>query len=422
MTTNAALTDAIVEAALARCAERISGDDLHDEIMAGLARKSQSRPPLVARIGWLARPAPSLRLAWVVAIAVLLLAMLGGSLLVGSRILESPPRPLVDSLPRHPAALVPTGVETHAPENSSFEAAVADVSGTVWALAFRPFDTSTPIGGALVRIGPSGAARTWTFADDAAFRSTVTIVPAGGGGVWLVPSAESVDALRWFDGERFRDVVPAPPGGPGHFAEAPDGSLWSAGVSGLFHWDGTSWSTAPEGRPVAGVANLAVDRNGAVWVGNCDYDAGGACSERGISRFDGTRWETFADVAGSGWIGAAPDGSIWVVGGGEFTRYDGHAWTRLGGDWPLQPSAVLTLRFALAADGTAWATKCGYLPYDNLITHYDGRAWVTYTSVGLPPRLTTCRPIVATAHGVYVGTDGDGLYQLVGDRWERVWP
>ena len=417
MTTNVPLTDATIEAALARCAERISGDGLQDQIMAGVARTSQSRPPLAARLGWLTWPAPSLRLAWVVAIAGLLLAMLGGSLLVGSRIMESPPRQPVDSLPRHPAALVPTGVETHAPESSTFNAAVADVSGTVWALAARPFEVSgTPIGDALIRIDPSGAVRTWTVADGAVFPSTVSIVSARGGGVWLVPSRESADALRWFDGERFRDVVPAPPGGPDHFAEAPDGSLWSGTTSELFHWDGTSWSAGPEGRPVAGVAGLAVDRSGAVWVGNCDYDAAGACSEGGISRFDGTRWETFTNVAASWWIGAGPDGSVWAAGGGELARYDGHAWR------PVQLPAVHTGWFALAADGTVWATQCAYTPLENLITRYDGGAWVTYTSAGLPPRLTTCRPIVATAGGVYVGTDGDGLYRLVGDRWERAWP
>jgi hypothetical protein len=426
MTTNTPLTDATIEAALARCAERISGDGLQDRIMAGVARTSQSRPPLAARLGWLTWPAPSRRLAWVVAIAGLLLALLGGSLLVGSRFMESPPRQLVDSLPRHPAALVPTGLDTPALESRTIGEAEADGSGTVWAQVVRPYEVNgTPIVDALIRIDPSGAVRTWTVADDAAFGSFGSMVLARGGGVWLVPSAESGDhALRWFDGERFRDVVPAPPvegppGGPDPLAEAPDGSLWSGGATGLFRWDGTSWSAAPEGRPVAGVASLAVDRSGAVWVGNCDDDAAGTC--RGISRFDGTRWETFASVDASGWIGEAPDGSIWVAGHGEFERYDGQAWTRLGGDLPFQPSRVHVLMSSWSADGTAWATQCAYFALDNLIFRYDGRAWVRYTSAGLPPRSITCKPIVPTEHGVYVGT-GDGLYRLAGDRWERAWP
>lgn len=424
MTTNMPLTDAVIEAALARYAERISGDSLQDRIMADVARTSQSRPPLAARLGWLAWPAPSLRLVWVVAILGLLLAMLGGTLLVGSRIVEPPPRRPADSLPRHPAALVPTGVETPALESRTIEGIAQDGTGTVWAQVVRPYEVNgTPILDALLQIDPSGAVRIWTVADDAAFGSFGSMVPARGGGVWLVPSAESGDhALRWFDGERFRDVVPAPPlegppDGPDPLVEATDGSLWSGGANGLFHWDGTSWSAAPEGRPIAGVASLAIDRSGAVWVG-CDDDAAGPC---GISRFDGTRWETFADVDASGSIGEGPDGSIWVAGQLELARYDGQAWTRLGGDLRSSPSRVHALISSWSADGTAWATQCAYFALDNAIWRYDGQAWVGVTSAGLPPRSITCKPIVPTSHGVHVGT-GDGLYRLAGDRWERAWP
>ncbi len=409
MNANVQLTDAAIDAALARYAERISGDDLRDRIMADVAQTAQSRPRLFARPTWLAWPATSLRLVWVVAIAGLLLALLTGSLLVGSRIMESPPRPLGDLLLRHPAALVPTGLETPAPGRSAFgtfPSAVADSTGAVWTRAGRT----------LGRIDPSGAVRTWTFADDAAFGNIGVVVPAHGGGVWLVPPLESGDQalLRWFDGERFRDVVPAPPGGAGELAEAPDGSLWSGAEIGLFHWDGTSWSAAQEGRPVAGVASLAVDRSGAVWVGNCDYDWAGACSEHGISRLDGTRWETFPDVALPNSIVEAPDGSIWVAGGGHLARFDGHAWTRVGGDPPLNPAGI-----AVAADGTAWVTSCAYLPYGAEIARYDGSAWVKYTR-GLPPG-SYCGQPAATADGVYLGVD-DGLYRLVGEDWELVWP
>ena len=57
MTTKKPLTDATIEAALARCAERISGDGLQDQIMAGVAQTSQSRPPLAVRLGL--RPGPA---------------------------------------------------------------------------------------------------------------------------------------------------------------------------------------------------------------------------------------------------------------------------------------------------------------------------------------------------------------------------
>jgi hypothetical protein len=351
-------------------------------------------------------------LAWVLLlVAALLAALVGGMLLAGSRLAEPWPR-RAEPLPRHPAELVQTGVDKLRPvvEGGPDGGAVADPSGAVWV---RTSD-------ALGRLDPvSGAVRTWTFADDAAF-GDVGIVPARGEGVWLVPPANGVDqALRWFDGERYRDIVPAPPSGPvGALAEAPDGSLWSGGATGLFHWDGTSWSDAPEGRPSAGVSALAVDRSGAVWVGNCDYNAAGACSERGLSRYDGTRWETFADVATPNWIRQAPDGSIWVEGGADLVRYDGHAWTQPGGDWPLRPG-----RLTWAADGTAWVvTECTWdgPVGEVLVAHYDGSAWEEYTAAdGVPS--TNCEEVLATAHGVYVGT-GDGLYRLVGDRWEHVWP
>jgi len=351
------------------------------------------------------------RLAWVLLLgAALLAALVGGMLLAGSRLAEPWPR-LAEPLPRHPAELVPTGVDKLRPvvEGGPFGGAVADPSGAVWV---RTSD-------ALGRLDPvSGAVRTWTFADDAAFGSIGSIVSARGGGVWLVPPANGVDqALRWFDGERYRDIVPAPPSGPvGALAEAPDGSLWSGGATGLFHWDGTSWSDAPEGRPAAGVSALAVDRSGAVWVGNCGFDEWGGCAEHGISRFDGTRWETFADVPSGGGIGEAPDGSIWVAGGGDSSRYDGHAWNRPGGDWPMRPGVP-----TWGADGTLWVTECAYTPGEVLIAHHDGSAWVEYTGADGLPGSTNCGQLVFTAHGVYVGT-GDGLYRLVGERWERAWP
>jgi hypothetical protein len=98
-------------------------------------------------------------------------------------------------------------------------------------------------------------------------------------------------------------------------------------------------------------------------------------------------------------------------------RYDGHAWTHQGAVWPLLPGSV-----TWAADGTAWVLQCAYRPTGEvLMAHYDGSAWVEYTSADGLPGTTICGQVVATAHGVYVGT-GDGLYRLVGDRRERVWP
>jgi hypothetical protein len=64
-------------------------------------------------------------------------------------------------------------------------------------------------------------------------------------------------------------------------------------------------------------------------------------------------------------------------------------------------------------------TNCAYLPSGPEVAQYDGSAWVKYTR-GLPPG-SYCGQPAATADGVYIGID-DGLYRLVGEDWERVWP
>jgi hypothetical protein len=73
MTAKPRLTDAALEAALARYARRVSAEGLHVEIMAGVEATDQARGPLLALPGWLARPAAPGRLAAVPAVAWLLL-------------------------------------------------------------------------------------------------------------------------------------------------------------------------------------------------------------------------------------------------------------------------------------------------------------------------------------------------------------
>ena len=365
-----------LEAAVHGYVGRIASDLDAGALAHRIATREPRRQGFAAALTWRAVAIP--RVAWVLLLLALLITMVAGMLFVGSRTAEYGPR--------RPAALVPTRVDMLALESSAFAGAAADPTGAVWA----------SIGGALARLDPaSGAVRTWTVADDAAFGNIGWLVPARGAGVWLVPRAELAEtgdqALRWFDGERFRDVVPAPPGGVDvgwggvSLAEAPDGSLWSGASTGLFRWDGTAWSAAREGRPAAGVSALAVDRSGAVWVGSCRFDSG-SCS--GVSRYNGTRWETFAIMATVTMIREAPDGSIWVSGPEDTARYDGHEWTRPGGD--LSHRFGAWGRVTLAADGTVWVTECVYFQGETLVSRYDGTAWVEYTAADGLPRSTNC--------------------------------
>lgn len=414
MNTNTMLTDGLLESALARRAARVRPDGLQEAIMANVERTPQARRPLVARPAWLTLPAPSRRLLMVAAVVGLLVAALAGSQFIGSRTAEP--------LPRHPAELAPAEHDAIVPERATFSQVATDPTGMLWA-----FDHSV-----LTRLDlVSGSERSWTFRDDAAFGDIGTIVPARGGGVWLVhgvPYASVVSdrMVRWFDGERFRDVVPLPPGDINALTESSDGSLWAGTRRDVFRWDGTSWSTVP-GRETAVVWALAIDRTGAVWVGG-----------RGVSRYDGTGWETFAttrvDLGPAGgttqlgrWlvssIAEAPDASIWIVTDEGLFRYEGNTWTR-----PLTIRDVGSdpLRFATvtwASDGAAWVGVCNWfgLPPDRtLFARYDGTAWVGYGSAdGLPE--SSCAQPVATSRGVYAAT-ADGLYRPVGERWEPAGP
>jgi hypothetical protein len=399
MTTNAPLTEAILEAALVRRAARVSGNGLRDEIMAAVARTPQVRRPLLAPPSWLAWPAPPRRLVLVVAVSGLLLALLGSILLVGGRLLTA--------WPRHPATLVPTGIELLTPANSLFDDVVADPEGMIWGYG----------SGILARFDPaSGALRTWTQGADAAFGFSEigAFVPARGGGVWF--GSLSGGMLRWFDGERFRDVVPPPPVQAVSLVEGPDGSLWAGGDTGLFRWDGTAWSAAPEGRPTVGVSAVAVDGSGAVWVGNAGSPSPAARS-LGVSRYDGTRWDTFANPpAGSvNLIEPAVDGSIWVVTDSGLAQYDSRGWT--DESTPPIPGCDRPFKLTTAPDGKTWVSCVGTSASSPTLASYDGSGWAMYgPAEGLPwawfPR------VVATSRGVFTPR-ADGLYRLAGSRWER---
>ena len=151
---------------------------------------------------------------------------------------------------------------------------------------------------------------------------------------------------------------------------------WQVGVPRLWRvsFDGTSWVRETiKGCPIDPMS-LAVDRAGALWVGD---------SSGGLARFDGHAWETIhelggARIDGAAVLGTAPDGALWVA-----------AWQRspegAGGRGPGAPPrrAEMDVRrraprlrgggsrgdLVLAPDGTLWASS-----YRGP-AHYDGRSW-----------------------------------------------
>jgi ligand-binding sensor domain-containing protein len=366
---------------------------------AGVARSAAAAHP-AGRSGawpWALRPARAFALFAL--LALLLVALIATALFAG---LQRP------ALLRN-VSLAPTGVEVLTSDPGAYTRMVEDGKGMLWA---------REDGGLLVRLDPaSGATRTWTLSDDAAFVSS-DIAPARVGGVWLVKG----HTLRLFDGMVFREVIDAP-AEVSIVAEAPDAELWAATMDGMvLHWNGSSWSTLDPGRPNpdATISAIAVDAAGRPWIG---WYAGG------VSRYHGSSWTTF-DANSAAPLGQAvssivqlPDGALWVATALGLARFDGTSWT----DRTPYTLDRATASVAAGPDGTIWVAVGEHNTNGAVramsVRRFDGHAWVAYVPAdGLPVDAGSFTASVApTIHATYVGT-GAGIYQLANEGWERAWP
>jgi hypothetical protein len=285
---------------------------------------------------------------------------------------------------------------------------VADVNGTVWATR----------AGALVNVDlETGRVREWTLADDPAFAAAV-LAPRRWGGVWLV----GPDAIRLFDGQRFRAVIDVP-GYVWSVAEGSDGSLWAAtDPYGLIRWADGTWTGGPAGRPGWGVAEVVVDGRDRVWT--ADYDQG-ASSGRGLSAWDGSRWTTYtpSDLLGQLgadlWPIASGDGSVWVESRRQVARFQAGTWSRY--DVPgLQGSVSLS---AVGDDGRLWFVREDCESCGVQIQVYDGSTLTMFDQAdGLPGPADVSWPsaTVLPGPGYVLASTEAGLYRLVDGSWERL--
>lgn len=319
--------------------------------------------------------------------------------------------PLTSLPARHPADLVPTGIETVSATSGGESQLVVDRDGSLWAFG----------AGRLSRIDPATGRRTsWTIADDAAFAAP-RIARAAGGGVWLTGAR----AIRWFDGVRFRDVIPTPVD-TWDVLEAADGSLWaSSWGSGLLHWDGRSWSGLGRCSSGGSAGLLALDPSGRLVVAFADRP-------NSIARYDGATYWTFTGPFGSSRgeplsLAVTPDGAVWVGGDSGVARFDGATWESFA-------SAEFSGTSALAVDpgGTVYAAL-GYPdgPSASRLARWDGRGWVGvgWAEAALadaPPRFAALAfapdgtLYAATSEGI--GQYRDGAWRLVTTRDGPLWP
>jgi ligand-binding sensor domain-containing protein len=314
------------------------------------------------------------------------------------------------------AALTSTGLVAAEPLRSTFSGLTSDGLGALWWT-----------GPGVTRYDPpTGALRTFTVADDAAFGDVRDLAPSRSGGVWLVTST----ALLRFDGQRFEHVVTTP-AAMLEVAEAPDGTVWAAADdttgAGVWSWNGSVWRRLPGGRPGSAVYPLTVDAAGHVWVGDIDYPGPVG---RGVSVWNGRSWTTYspAEIPMSGAyvlrMTATPDGAVWLGGDtpGTAARFAGGRWT---GFTEEQTGMGSIQSIAQAPDGAVWfggaqsnADGTPVPPGAVLAARFDRSGWTRYdamtglTAAGDSPSAE----VTTTGSTVWAGTDR-GLYRFAGSSW-----
>jgi len=188
------------------------------------------------------------------------------------------------------------------------------------------------------------------------------------------------------------------------FAQAPDGSIWSATENGLVHWDKgvTKLYQQTDGLPTNRLRSLAFDRAGVLWIGT----SGG-----GLVSFAAGRFQVLNPANGFPHLQvrsvlADPDGSIWAAtaGGGLAHVNRGRITTYTVADG--LPTDQLT-SLTLDAQGSLWIGTWGA----GISRMHEG----TFTSVSKAGGLAGDQiwSILADREGsVWIGTWVDGLNRL----------
>lgn len=303
-------------------------------------------------------------------------------------------------------------IESAAAQPGSLSGIVADTAGNLW--------STTP---ALTRFDPrTGTFRTFTVVEDPAFGGVVQVLPARAGGVWILsPGHGGVQTVRRFDSEGFPASSPST-SYVSEIAEAPDGTIWASGLD-VRSWNGGDWVLAPtDGLPMGTETGaIAVDADGNVWVELIRYPGPDG---RGVARFDGAVWTTYASAdvfplgsggpdAGRIWtIVPGSDGDVWVGGAGTVSHF-------VDGGWTSYRSEELGLRNVMSivvANGAVWAG--GEATGSPAIIRFDGVAWVSVSDGLEGDGGTEYTQLAAAPDGLWATTN-TGLFRLDGSRWTR---
>ena len=154
------------------------------------------------------------------------------------------------------------------------------------------------------------------------------------------------------------------PGGAERISVGPYDQPWiTNSYKQIFRWIRTGWELMP------GSANdIAVGRNGAVWVIGTDQHEGGC----GIHHWNGTRFEVVSGSAVR--IAVDPNGSPWVVNKrGEISKWTGSNFEKVDGG---------AIDIAIGADGAVWIIGTTSVSKGNEIYRWNGLKWIKIDGAG----------------------------------------
>jgi len=142
-----------------------------------------------------------------------------------------------------------------------------------------------------------------------------------------------------------------------------DGSVYIVGMGNsenpegqIFKWTGSSWELLPN----SAAMKITVDPSGTPWI---------ITSNNNVHRWTGSSWEQMPEAAQDIDIGA--DGSVYIVGAGDFTNPQGPILKWTGYSWNLFPSGA-AIKIAVDPNGIPWVNTIA-----NSIHYWDGYdSWI----------------------------------------------
>ncbi len=193
-----------------------------------------------------------------------------------------------------------------------------------------------------------------------------------------------------------------------------DGFIWAASDGGLLVWQESDLSqvvkfSSEHGLAENQITSVAVGIDGAIWLGT---------ASAGVSRYDGTSWQTFTGAAGlpSSTVRdlvVSADGMVWAATDGGIGRYDGRRWfSYTRGRTLLQLPSNNVSSLTLAADGLTI-----YAGTTEGVVQFNGRSWDSLAQVG-SQAVNTIQAVAVTPDGRLWAATQAGLTLYDGSGWQ----